>query len=239
MVREFPGSAQHSWMKAVRMDHSEATRLGAAEKYLLGELPPREREKFEEHFFTCVECASDVSTGAVFVDNARQVLRDEPQTQRVLKLQPSRSWISWVRPAWSFAALLALIAVIGYQNVVTIPGLRKATARPETLTSFSLLTAASRGEGATVIRPPQDRPFGVYVDIPAAQTFAYYTVDVTSGSRHIAVRVSTEQAKDTVQVLVPAGALDPGHAEMIISGHSSGGAAAVEVARYPFEIQAQ
>jgi len=239
VVWEFPECALNSSMKAVAMDHSEATRLGAAEKYLLGELPPREREEFEEHFFTCVECAADISSGAVFVDNARQVLREEPATQTVLKVMPSRSWASWLRPAWSMAAVLALVAVIGYQNFVTIPGLKKTGAQPEALTSFSLLTAQSRGAGATAIRPPHDRPFGLYVDIPATQSFAYYTVDVTSGSRRVSVRVSPEQAKDTVQVLVPAGALDSGHAEMVISGHSSEGVAPVEVARYPFEIQMQ
>jgi Putative zinc-finger len=220
------------------MDHSEAIRIGAAEKYLLGELPAREREEFEEHYFACGECAADVSSGAVFVDNARQVLREVPASQTVLKLAPSRSWASWLRPAWSFAAVLALAVVVGYQNFVTIPGLKQTAAQPEALTSYSLLTAQSRGAGATVVRPSHDQPFGLYVDIPATQSFAYYTVDVTNGSRHFAVKVSPEQAKDTVQVLIPAGALNPGHAEMIITGQNEG-AAPVEVARYPFEIQMQ
>ena len=220
------------------MDHSEATQLGAVEKYLLGELPAREREEFEEHFFTCVECAGDISAGAVFVDNARQVLGEEPALQTVLKLAPSRSWASWLRPAWSFA-LLVLVAVIGYQNLVTIPGLKKTAAQPEALTSFSLLTSASRGAGAVVIHPSHDRPFGLYVDIPASQSLAYYTVDVTEGSRRVAVRVSAEQAKDTVQVLIPSGALDSGHAELIITGQASESAPAVEVARYPFDVQLQ
>ena len=238
MVWGFPDCASNSGMKVLTMDHSEATRLSAAEKYLLGELPAREREEFEEHFFTCGECAADVSSGAVFLDNAREVLREVPASQTVLKLAPSRSWASWLRPAWSFA-LLVLVAVIGYQNLVTIPGLKKTTAPPEALTSFSLLTADSRGAGAAVIHPPHDRPFGLYVDIPASQSLAYYTVDVTQGSRHVAVQVSAEQAKDTVQVLIPAGTLSSGHAELIITGHASESAPAVDVARYPFDVQLQ
>lgn len=238
MVWGFPDCASNSYMKALIMDHSEATRLGAAEKYLLGELPAREREEFEEHYFTCVECAADVNAGAVFVDNAREVLREVPASQTVLKLAPSRSWASWLRPAWSFA-ILALVAVIGYQNLVTIPGLKKSTVQPEALTSFSLLTADSRGAGAAVIHPPHDRPFGLYVDIPATQSLAYYTVDVIQGSRHVAVRVSAEQAKDTVQVLIPAGTLESGHAELIITGHAGESAPAVDVARYSFDVQLQ
>ena len=222
------------------MDHSEAIRLGAAEKYLLGELAAEQRDQFEEHFFACVECARDVKTGAVFVDNARQLLREEPAIQTVLKPATSRrGWFAWWQPAWGLAAVLALVSVVSYQNLVTIPTLRQTSAEPETLTSFSLVTAASRGGGATVIHPPAHRPFGIYVDIPAIQPFPYYTLDVSTGSRHFEVQVSAEQAKDTVQMLIPPGALQSGKAELVIDGRSSQGGPVTEIARYPFEIQVQ
>jgi len=57
------------------MDHNEALRLHAVEKYVLGELPPSLRDEFEEHFFECQECALDVNAAAEFVDNVRAVLR--------------------------------------------------------------------------------------------------------------------------------------------------------------------
>ena len=57
------------------MDHNEALQLQAAEKYVLGELPPPLRDEFEEHFFGCQECALDVKAAAGFVDNARHVWR--------------------------------------------------------------------------------------------------------------------------------------------------------------------
>jgi len=56
------------------MDHSEALRQQAAEKYVLGELPKPLRDEFEQHFFDCQECALDVKAAAGFVDNARAVL---------------------------------------------------------------------------------------------------------------------------------------------------------------------
>lgn len=227
------------------MDHSEAIRLGAAEKYLLGELPAEQRDQFEEHFFACVECAQDIKAGAVFVDNARPVLReevlhDQPAMQTVLKPATARrGWSAWWQPAWGLAAVLALVSVVSYQNLITIPKLRQTVAEPETLTSFSLVTAASRGGGATVIRPPAHRPFGIYVDIPAIQPFPYYTLDVKSGSRHFEVQVSAEQARDTVQMLIPAGTLQSGKAELVIDGRSSQDGPVNEIARYPFEIQVQ
>ena len=57
------------------MDHNEALRLHAVEKYVLGELRPSLRDEFEEHFLECQECALDVKAAAEFVDNVRAVLR--------------------------------------------------------------------------------------------------------------------------------------------------------------------
>jgi hypothetical protein len=220
------------------MDHSEAIRLDAPEKYLLGELSPQLRDEFEEHFFTCRECSTDVKAGAAFIDNARNILREEPAKQTALK-PASRRWFGWFQPAYSLAAVLVLVALISYQNIVTIPRLKQSVTQPEALTSYSLITAASRGAGATVIHPQTGRPFGIYVDIPAVQPFPYYSLKIANGSRHFEVRVSAEQARDTVQMLIPDGTLQTGKAELIIEGRSSQDGPATEIARYPFEIQVQ
>ena len=53
------------------MDHSEAVRSKAAERYLLGEMTPVAREEYEDHFFGCTECAQEVQAGAVFIDSAK------------------------------------------------------------------------------------------------------------------------------------------------------------------------
>ena len=220
------------------MDHSEAIRIGAAEKYFLGELSLQQRDEFEAHFFDCAECATDVKSVAIFADNARAVLRDLPTFQKQLKPKSARAWSTWLRPAWGIAALVALAGVISYQNLVTIPELKHTGNNPQTLTSFSLITTASRGGGTPVVRPLKGRSFGIYVDIPAAQSFAYYTVRIKTASSQCVVRVSADQAKDTVQVLVPAGTLDGGKAELIISGQAADGHT-VEITRSSFDIQYQ
>src|SRR5260221_4650415 len=46
------------------MEHAEATESMAAERYLLGEMTPEDRDAFEEHFFGCGACATDVRDGA-------------------------------------------------------------------------------------------------------------------------------------------------------------------------------
>ena len=57
------------------MNHQEALRIQAPERYALGELSSSEVEEFEEHFFTCAECAEDLSIGAIFAANARAAAR--------------------------------------------------------------------------------------------------------------------------------------------------------------------
>jgi hypothetical protein len=59
------------------MDHNEAVRMLAAEKYLLGELPKTQRDEYEEHYFDCPACAEDLQTTVVFLESAKQVARQE------------------------------------------------------------------------------------------------------------------------------------------------------------------
>ena len=80
------------------MDHSEAIEIRAAEKYLLGELTAEQRDRFEEHFFGCLECAADIRSGAVLIDNARHVLKQEAETQKVLApSRPNRGRLGWLQ----------------------------------------------------------------------------------------------------------------------------------------------
>jgi len=65
------------------MDHNEAVRLQAAEKYVLGELPPPLRDEFEEHYFECEECAQEVKAAAEFLDNVRASIAISKVTTRM------------------------------------------------------------------------------------------------------------------------------------------------------------
>ena len=53
------------------MDHEYAIEHHSIEQYLLGEMNGHDREAFEEHYFSCPECAEAVRTGVYFADNAR------------------------------------------------------------------------------------------------------------------------------------------------------------------------
>jgi hypothetical protein len=59
------------------MTHEEAVSTLASERYLLEEMSEPERETFEEHYFSCVECADDVRAAGVMRDGVRAGLMDE------------------------------------------------------------------------------------------------------------------------------------------------------------------
>src|ERR1044072_7052993 len=50
----------------IDMKHQTCVESKVAERYLIGELPPAEREAFEQHYFECEDCAEDVRLGSSF-----------------------------------------------------------------------------------------------------------------------------------------------------------------------------
>jgi hypothetical protein len=226
------------------MEHSEAVQLGAAERYLLGELSPGLRDEFEEHFFGCLECAQEVRAGATFIDGAREVLSLERDSAPapISSKEPSRRWLaSFLRPAILTPALALLFLIVAYQNMIVIPGLTRVVSEsstPQTLRSFSLVTANSRGGGPLSITVPRDKPFSLFVDINPENKFDFYTCDLESesGTLIVSSKISGEEAKESVQLLMPPSRLTVGKYILVVRGHKSAGEASLEVARYPFTL---
>jgi hypothetical protein len=229
------------------MNHIEAIRMKATEQYLLGEMAAPLRDEFEDHFMSCQECARDVRAGAAFVENTREILRREvlarPATAP-LNSARRESWLqALLRPAVVAAALAILLGVIGYQELVTVPRLESTLSKanaPSEVASFSLLGGNSRGEASVPVVVQRDQPYTLYVDIPPAPEFPRYTLDVerTDGALQFSLPVTSEGAKKTVQVLVPAGRLLPSDYAMVIRGvGSSGNSSAKEIGRARFSVK--
>src|SRR5271169_2772034 len=144
------------------MEHLEAIEMKAAERYVLGDLPGDLREQYEDHFFSCMECAEELKLAAAFVENTRAALETEAMAtpERVLGRLPvaaaqrpaSSSWFAaFLRPSFAVPVFAALLLLAVYQSFLVIPRLKEtsarslATAAPQALASFSLLTANSRG----------------------------------------------------------------------------------------------
>src|SRR5271167_4301806 len=203
------------------MDHNEAVRLQAAEKYLLGELPKEQHSAFEEHFFECSACAEEMKTTVVFMESSRQVVREGvPQAIDDKSLVPAPSaaggWFGWLRPAFAVPVFAALLLFIGYQNGVTIPTLKQTPTSVvigEGAKSFSLLSADSRGEGSSApkIAVGSHEDFRLEVDMPGNSSTGYSCqIQSESGKVLATFTVSAEEAKNTVTRILRGGSLKPG-----------------------------
>ena len=76
-----PSNAQkiHAGFLGPTVDHDEAVRTLATEKYLLGEMCPDLREEFEIHLFDCEQCAFDLWAAVTFLAHAKAILSKESE----------------------------------------------------------------------------------------------------------------------------------------------------------------
>jgi len=239
------------------MEHTQAIQLKAAERYVLGELPRDLREQYEEHFFSCVECAEEVNLAAAFVENSRAAMGSEPVMPPVRlpvgkKQRPAASgWFAaFLRPSFAVPVFAALLLLVAYQTFLVIPRLKAAgtqsvralaSAAPQALASFSLITADSRGGEPLTVTVAPGQPFSLYFDIPPDGRYTSYVCELrhAAGATEFSLNISAEQAKNAVQLLIPASSLGTGKHMLVVRGLSTQDGAAssgTEVARYPFTL---
>jgi hypothetical protein len=223
------------------MDHHQATELTAVEKYLLDELPPELRDEFEEHFFDCQDCATDLRATAGFIDAAKREFAVNPVKKPApVVVAGSKSRLVSLWPsAFAWSALAASLLVIAYQNVVIYPHFKTEIAElkaPEILPQVSLVGGNSRGGQVPSATVRSGQPFLLLVDIPTEDRFSSYTclLNSPSGSLVWRVEVSPQQAKDTVSIRVPSADRGSGEYTMTVQGNMAG--SAVDLAHYRFSL---
>jgi hypothetical protein len=234
------------------MDHDEAVRLQAAEKYVLGEFPQNLREEYEEHFFDCAECAVDVKAIAAFADTTREVLRPEEAASTEKAAAPARGgWFAWLRPIVAVPAFAILLLVIGYQNAVTIPSKQGKTALEASqvfTSSFSLKKVDTLGsedaktadEGKIRVRP--DETFALQFDFTPRRTFDSYICQLQdeSGRSLLQVKIPGISANRELHFVVPGGVVRPGKYSLVLAGDPEANGRVNkenEVFRVPFAVE--
>lgn len=228
------------------MDHHEAKRLMAVEQYLLDELPPQVRDEFEEHFFDCEECSTDLRATAVFLDATKKELAAASARQPApVPIRKSRFASFWL-PVFALPALAACLLVVAYQNLVVFPRFKSQIAQlsaPEILPSLSLVGGNSRGDQTPSITVHRAQPFLLLVDIPTQERFSRYTCLLYSPSGSLAWRVqlSAQQAKDTISIRVPAVNRTGGIYSLLVQGNTDHAPeeSSVDLARYRFTLSSQ
>src|SRR5437660_4493919 len=98
------------------MNHDDAIKTMAAERYILEDLEPAEHDAFEEHFFDCTECTADVRDAAKVAGGVRTATR----------IVPARHYSRWAAAAAGAAVAIGL----AYQYVPQIAGFRHHAVNP-------------------------------------------------------------------------------------------------------------
>jgi len=185
-------------------------------------MPTSEREEFEEHYFTCIECADDVRIASALVQDVKSELR----ARRTAPKTSSTGWLSWLRPPVlvpTFAAL-TLAVVVGYQNTVVMPDLKA----PRSMASAMILDGTTRGEVPTV-HVGEPLHFKTAVEGASAGRL-YVELDTASGSRVRSGEV-TAPLNGVLDVYFP-GAVPAGPYDVVVRDSPGG----LELARSRFGV---
>lgn len=217
------------------MDHATALRKAIAESYVLGELSEEERAEFEEHFFTCPECAEDVKALSTFVADARVALAARPVARR--PVDAARRMRLLMLPL-AATAVLSLGALV-YQAVVTLPRLRSDLAQSRALQATSLhFLRVARSEPTEIHIGAQQRMIGLTLSLTGYASPVRYRVEVRDAEdrRVLSDDVAAPAAGDELQLLLPVSDLKAGAYTVELSGIDSPGrrATKADVVRYPF-----
>lgn len=227
------------------MTHQDATQGMVAEKYVLNELTPELRAEFEEHYFECAECAMDLRATTAFLDAAKTEFTAAPSTNRLTIVRKEGGPWLW-RPFFVIPALAVSLFFIVYQNTVVVPRLHQQIARlhvPEVVPALPLVGGNSRGGQIPSIAVPAGHPFLLLLDIPTQDRFSSYVCSLYSPTGKLAwqLKVSAQEAQETVSITVPAADRTDGKYLLRVQGNPrpSKPETAVDVARYRFLLKIQ
>src|SRR5262249_23938899 len=123
------------------MSHDQAVSTKAAERYLLGELNPGEREAFEGHYFDCTDCFEQIEMGSQFLGRARDVLDSGPGNGWVARML---SDLTRPAPAFVSAMLLCAVGIGAYQQA------ELAGARAPRVEAQYFLPGVAKGAAKTI-----------------------------------------------------------------------------------------
>lgn len=199
----------------------------AAERYVLGELQGEERERFEEHYFTCPDCARDVEELDLLGRGTKAVGASLPE-RPLGWAEKLTQW--WARPQVGFvtaSAMLVFLATSGYQAMQ----LQKAgSEEAEAVTAYAL-RPETRGE------VPELRVSGkrvlVEVDLPGARGEMLWTLSGDEGKKLAEGRAAAPEPGQTLKLLLPMQRLD-GSSQFLVEIHGASGG---ESYRFRFSVR--
>lgn len=224
------------------MDHNEAVREKATERYLLDELDPEARDQFEEHLFECQDCALDVRAAAMFVEQSKVALAElvaHPAVKRPAVAPAKAGWFAWLRPAFAVPVFAILLAVIAYQNFVTYPKLTAVANQPQ-IGPWASVNVSTRGMATIPIKTRAGEGFGLLVNLPPDTGFVSYTVELynPAGKLEWSGPLSADSADQGRQIYIPGRNRLPGSYTLAVRAVNAAGESK-EITRQSIDLQIQ
>src|SRR5271154_2410512 len=223
------------------MDHTTAARTMAVEKYLLGEFDSEEQDAFEEHFFSCDDCAQEIKAGAALMKHGKEIFtREQTAEKAVVGVgPPKREWFAWLRPAFAVPALAFMLGIVVFQNLVQVPALHQslvALNAPAVLPNADLHSGSARGDDHVVVAKPGEL-FQLTIDIPDTSNVAHMAEMYDASGRKLwSLPIRADAPKDGLSLKMP-GDLQSGSYSLVV--RQVGAAESSEVAHYGFDLKRQ
>jgi hypothetical protein len=217
------------------MEHTLAHQTNTIDKYLLSELSQEERLAFEEHMFDCPECAAKVREDFAMIADLKAVLEEPLPAAKMHSVKASGSWRDWFRPltfAPAFAAI-AFACIVGYQNLISIPGMLQ----PQVLDSTPFVPATRGASTQIAAVKPHAALFAASFAVASPSAFPAYACEfqASTGSPVATIDCGKHPTTEfTLSVLLPAAKFPPGGYTMILRSASADHA---EISRYSFAVK--
>jgi hypothetical protein len=223
------------------MDHDLVVREKMTERYLLDELKPEVRDEFEEHYFDCPVCARDIRAGFEFVQQSKVVMAESPEPIGIHVARPESAprWFSWLHLNFAAPVLALLLAVIGYQNLVTYPKLKDALMKPQVL-PWASVNLGTWGDSGHAIIVSQGKSFLLFVRIPPGGNCTQYTADLYNpkGGLEYSLTFSANPGQDQWPLQVPGANRESGSYKIAVHGVTATGESK-DLGSSSFELQVQ
>jgi anti-sigma factor RsiW len=233
------------------MDHKEAVEAMAVEKYLLDEFREEEREEFEDHFFSCYECAREVKLGVALMEHGKEIFVQEPEpmVERQPAVRPAaapvrervhRDRFAWLRPAFAVPVFALMLGVLAFQNLWQIPAMQHTLTAMNTAEVLPpplyLASGGARG-GEHSVTAKAGQQFVVTIDVPGDANAAYSgELYDAAGQNKLSLTIPESASKEGLSIKMP-GDLPAGNYTLVVKKAATSETS--EVARYAFALQRQ
>jgi hypothetical protein len=217
------------------MEHTLAKQTETIDRYLMSDLSREERLAFEEHLFDCPACAAQLKEEYDTIAHVKAVLQEPAPRAAVDSAKTKLSWREWFRPLTFVpaCAALALAMVVGYQNLVSIPGMLQ----PQVLDTTPMVATTRGANSQIALVKPGAALFAMSFEVFSPAVYSGYVCEfVAEGSGAVTSvdcgRHSTSEF--TLSLLLPAAKFRPGGYTMILRPVPD---SRVEIGRYSFVVK--